>query len=68
MIFPALKQDSTSIVQPLQLWKFYLWTFLAVKDACTTSTTLKRALSDFLRTETEVHKHRTAPTLGNTEF
>ena len=57
LIFPALKQESTSIAQPLQLWKLGFRTFLVLKDACTTSTTLEMALSDIPSAETWVHKH-----------
>ena len=40
MNFQALKQESTSIEQPLQLLKLNLTTFLVPKHACTTSTGL----------------------------
>ena len=38
--FPALKPSSTIITRPLQLWKVNLWTFMAVKYTCTSSTGL----------------------------
>ena len=53
LTYSALKHESMSIAQPLQLWKLYLWTFLVLKHACATSTTEK---NDF---ETRVHEHRT---------
>ena len=40
LIFPALIPESTSIAQYLQLWKLGFMTFLVLKDACTTFTTL----------------------------
>ena len=66
-IFPALKQESTSIAQPLQWWKLWFRTFLVLKDACTTSTIVKTALSDVPSAETGVHKHRTTSILVETE-
>ena len=38
LIFPALKQEFTSIAQPLQLSKLNFNTFLVSKHDCTTST------------------------------
>ena len=63
VIFPALKQEFKSIAQPLQSWKLYLWSFLVLKRACTTSSTLKTTLSDLPSTETGVHKHSTTSTV-----
>ena len=68
LILPALKQESTSIAQHLQFWKLGFRTFLVLKDAYTTSTTVKTALSDVPSAETGVHKHRTISTLVETEF
>ena len=62
------QEYSTSIVQPLKLWKLGVRAFLALKYTSTTSTTVKMALSDILSTETGVHKHRTTSTLVETEF
>ena len=68
VIFPALKQEFKSIAQPLQSWKLYLWSFLVLKRACTTSSTVKTTLSDLPSTETGFHKHSTTSTIVKSEF
>ena len=68
LILQALKLDTTSIKKPLQLWKFNFRTFLVMKDACTTSTTVLMTLSYLPSTETGVYKHRTTPTVGEIEL
>ena len=47
LIFPALKQVSTGITPPVQLWKLNFRTCTALKQVCTTSTGLLRPLQDF---------------------
>ena len=68
LIFPALKHESTSIVQPLQLWKLDFRIFLVMKDACRTSTTVTTTLCDLPSTDTGVHKHRIASRLLKLSF
>ena len=65
LIFPALKQEFTSITQPLHLSKLNFSTFLLPKHNCTTSTGTPRkktTLSDIPSTETRVHEHRAIST------
>ena len=68
LIFPALKHESTSIVQPLQLWKLDFRIFLVMKDACRTSTTVTTTLCDLPSTDTGVHKHHIASRLLKLSF
>ena len=65
---PALKQKSTSIAPPLQLWKLGFRIFLVMKDACTNSTTVRMTLSGLPGTDTGIHKHGTTSTVVKTEF
>ena len=68
LIFPALTQESTRIVQPLHLSKPNFSTFLVQKDSCTTSMTVKTALTDLSSTETWVHKHQITSTIVEIEL
>ena len=62
-VFPALKQESTSISQPLHLCKLNFSTFLAPKHVRTSSTTLKTAFSYLPSIKTGVYEHRNTSAL-----
>ena len=68
LIFPAQEQEYTSIAQPLHLCKLGFKTFVVLKHACTTSSTVKTALSDLPSTETWVHKCQRTSKVVETEF
>ena len=67
-MFPALKHESTSIKELVQLWKLKFKTFLVLKDTCPNSPMVRITVSELPSPETGVHKHHTTSTVVKTEF